>query len=139
MSENLMFYRLDYINNQQIRFYTESSWNAAPSRLFKSRLDAFLVSSGNPVVGARTVSPALVLRIHIEDFSQHFTDEHTCLGRIAIRASLYKGQELLAQQRFISEEPADSADAAGGTKALSKASDAIIANIMNWVAIKGGR
>ena len=138
MDDSLMVYRLDYVNSQQVRFYTESSWASAPSKLFRSRMDSYLMAIGNRSASVLE-SEALSLKIVFEDFSQHFTDEHTCLGRIAIRASLYKGQELLAQQRFISEEPADSADAAGGTKALSKASDAIIANIMNWVAIKGGR
>ena len=100
-------------------------------------MDSYLMAIGNRSASVLE-SEALSLKIVFEDFSQHFTDEHTCIGRVAIRASLYKGQELLAQQRFIAEEPADSADAVGGTKALSKASDAVIANVMNWVAIKGG-
>ncbi len=136
MDDSLMVYRLDYVNSQQIRFYTESSWASSPSRLFRSRMDSYLMAIGNRAASTLETD-ALSLRIVFEDFSQHFTDAHTCIGRIAVRASLYKGQELLAQQRFIAEEPAETADAAGGTKALSKASDAVIANIMNWVAIKG--
>ena len=133
MSENLMFYRLDYINNQQIRFYTESSWNAAPSRLFKSRLDAFLVSSGNPVVGARTVSPALVLRIHLEDFSQHFSSPTDSVGRIALYASLFKGGNLIAQKVFSKEVAAQTPDAQGGARALAQGSDALVVEIMQWM------
>lgn len=136
MDDSLMVYRLDYVNSQQVRFYTESSWASAPSKLFRSRMDSYLMAIGNR--SASTLeTDALSLKIVFEDFSQHFTDEQTCIGRVAIRASLYKGQELLAQQRFISEEPADSADAVGGTRAIAKASDAVIANLMNWVAIKG--
>lgn len=100
-------------------------------------MDAYLMAIGNR--SASTLEgEALSLRIIFEDFSQHFTDVHTCIGRVAIRATLYKGQELIDQQRFIAEESAVSADAVGGARALSKASDAVIANIMNWVVIKGG-
>ncbi|MGN0918329.1 MAG: hypothetical protein ACI4NO_04195 [Oxalobacter sp.] len=137
MDDSLMVYRLDYVNDQQVRFYTESSWASAPSKLFRSRMDAYLMAIGNR--SASTLEgEALSLRIIFEDFSQHFTDVHTCIGRVAIRATLYKGQELIDQQRFIAEESAVSADAVGGARALSKASDAVIANIMNWVVIKGG-
>ena len=101
-------------------------------------MDAYLMAIGNRSASTLEVD-ALSLRIVFEDFSQHFSDTHICIGRIAIRATLYKGQELIAQQRFVAEEPAVSADAVGGARALSKASDAVIANIMNWVAIKGGR
>ncbi len=136
MNDSLMIYRLDYINSQQVRFYTESSWASSPSTLFRSRIDSYLMAIGNR--SASTLeSDALSLKIVVEDFSQHFADQNSCTGRIAIRASLYKGQDLLDQQRFVSEVQADSADAQGGTMALSKASDAVIANIMNWVAIKG--
>ena len=138
MDDSLMVYRLDYVDNQQVRFYTESSWATSPVTLFRSRMDAYLMAIGNR--SASTLeTDALSLKIVFEDFSQHFADGHTCTGRIAIRASLYKGQELLAQQRFVAEEQAETANAAGGAHALSRASDAVIANIMNWVAIKGGR
>ena len=133
MNENLMFYRLDYVNNQQIRFYTESSWNAAPSRLLKSRLDAFLVSSGNPVVGARTASPPLVLRIHIEDFSQHFSSLNDSVGRIALYASLFNGRDLIAQKVFRKDVVSQTPDAQGGARALAEGSDALIAEIMQWM------
>ena len=133
MNENLMFYRLDYINNQQIRFYTESSWNAMPSRLFKSRLEAFLVSSGNPVIGARTVSSPLVLRIHIEDFSQHFSSPTDSVGRIALYASLFKGGNLIAQKVFSKEVAAQTPDAQGGARALAQGSDALVVEIMQWM------
>lgn len=133
MNENLMFYRLDYINKQQVRFYTESSWNAAPSRLFKSRLDAFLVSSGIPVVGTRGASQSLVLRIHIEDFSQHFSSPTDSVGRIALCASLFKGGDLIAQKVFSKEVVSQTPDAQGGVRALAQGSDALVMEIMQWM------
>lgn len=133
MNENLMFYRLDYINNQQVRFYTESSWNAAPTRLFKSRLDAFLVSSGNPVVSAKGASQSLVLRIHIEDFSQHFSSPTDSVGRIALCASLFRGGDLIAQKVFSKDVVSQTPDAQGGARALAQGSDALVAEIMQWM------
>ena len=133
MNENLMFYRLNYVNDQQIRFYTESSWNTMPSRLFKSRLDAFLVSSGNPVVGTRMASSPLVLRIHIEDFSQHFSSPTDSVGRIALYASLFKGRELIAQKIFRKDVISQTPDAQGGARALAQGTDALIAEIMQWM------
>lgn len=133
MNDNLMFYRLDYVNNQQIRFYTESSWNAAPSRLFKSRLDAFLVSSGNPVASARTASHPLVLRIHVEDFSQHFSSPNDSVGRIALYASLFNGRDLIAQKVFRKDVVSQTPDAQGGARALAEGSDALIGEIMQWM------
>ena len=133
-----MIYRLDYVNNQQVRYYTQSSWASSPTRLFKHRLDAYLMSIGNRAASTLETD-SFNLQIIFEDFSQHFSDERTSMGRVAIRAILFKGQELIAQQRFLAEIPADTADAAGGSQALSKGVDRIIANMMNWIVIKSAK
>ncbi len=138
MEESLMIYRLDYVNNQQVRYYTQSSWASSPTRLFKHRLDAYLMSIGNRAASTLETD-SFNLQIIFEDFSQHFSDERTSMGRVAIRAILFKGQELIAQQRFLAEIPADTADAAGGSQALSKGVDRIIANMMNWIVIKSAK
>lgn len=138
MEENLMMYRLDYINPLQIRFYTESTWTAMPSRLFKHRLDSYLMSVGNRATSVME-GDTLTLQVVFEDFSQHFSDESHSTSQISARVSLFKDQTLVAQQRFTENIPTDSADASGGAKAFAQGSDAMIANIMNWVAIKSGR
>ncbi len=135
MEENLMMYRLDYVNPQQIRFYTESTWTAVPSRLFKHRLDSYLMSVGNRANSVME-GETLTLQIVFEDFSQHFSDESHSTSRMIARVALFKDRTLIAQQRFTEEIPTDSADAMGGAKAFAKGSDAMIANIMNWVAVK---
>ncbi len=134
MNENSMFYRLDYINDQQIRFYTESSWNTSPSRLFRNRLDACLVATGNAVADVKMSSSALVLRIYLEDFSQHFTSPSDSVSRIALRASLFKGHDLIAQKRFQKDVASQTADAQGGARAMAQNSDELIVEIMNWLA-----
>ena len=134
MNENLMFYRLDYVNDQQVRFYTESSWNSPPSRLFKNRLDTYLVAAGSTVTGIRTSSPTLTLRIYLEDFSQHFSSPSDNTSRIVLRASLFRGRDLVAQKRFRKEVVSRTADAQGGARALAQGSDELIVEIMNWMA-----
>ena len=134
MNENLMFYRLDYVNDQQVRFYTESSWNSPPSRLFKNRLDTYLVAAGSTVTGIRTSSPTLTLRIYLEDFSQHFSSPSDNTSRIVLRASLFRGRDLVAQKRFRKEVVSRTADAQGGARALAQSSDELIVEIMNWMA-----
>lgn len=138
MEENLMMYRLDYLNPLQIRFYTESSWTAMPSRLFKHRLDSYLMSVGNRATSTME-GQTLALHVVFEDFSQHFSDEGHSTSHISARVALFRDQTLVAQQRFTEDVPTDSADAAGGAKAFAQGTDAMIANIMNWVAIKGSR
>lgn len=133
MSENLMYYRLNYINDQQVRFYTESSWNTIPSRLFKNRLDTYLASAGSTVTGYRTTSPTLTLRVYIEDFGQHFTSPSDSIGHVSLRASLFKGKDLIAQKSFTRDVPATTADAPGGVRAMAQATDAVIADILNWM------
>ena len=133
MNENLMFYRLDYINDQQVRFYTESSWNTSPARLFKNRLDSCLVAAGNTVTGVRTSLSALTLRIYLEDFSQHFSSPSDNVTRIVLRASLFKGRDLIAQKRFQKDVRSLTADAQGGAKALAQNSDELIVEIMQWL------
>lgn len=133
MSENLMYYRLNYVNDQQVRFYTESSWNTTPSRLFKNRLDAIIASAGTVVTGFRTNSPTLTLRVYIEDFGQHFTSASASVGHVSLRVSLFRGKELIAQRSFIRDIPSTTADAAGGVRAMTEATDAVIADILNWM------
>ncbi len=133
MNENLMIYRLDYVNDQQVRFYTESSWNTSPSRLFENRLDAYLASAGSSVTGARTALPAWILRIYLEDFSQHFASPEANASRIALRASLFKGRDLVARKTFQKDVASRSADAPGGARAMAQASDEMIAEIVDWM------
>ena len=133
MSENLMYYRLNYINDQQVRFYTESSWNTIPSKLFKNRLDTYLATGGSTVTGYSTTSPTLTLRVYIEDFGQHFTSPSTSIGHVSLRTSLFRGKDLIAQKSFTRDIPSTTADAAGGVRAMAQASDAIIADILNWM------
>lgn len=53
--------------------------------------------------------------------------------RIVLRASLFKGRDLIAQKRFQKDVRSLTADAQGGAKALAQNSDELIVEIMQWL------
>ena len=58
-------------------------------------------------------------------------------GLVRLRATLAQpeagGERLLAQRSFVVQRAASSADAAGGVRALTAATDALIGEIEQWV------
>lgn len=131
----MMYYRLNYANNQQPRPYSASKWTMPPAQLFGERLKSRLSQAGGVVVPA--VDGALnlpVLRIEADDFSQLFDSAGQSSAHIAMRASLFDGRTLRAQKMFVAQVPAASADAQGGAAALASASDAIINEMAVWLA-----
>ena len=61
-------------------------------------------------------------------------NETSSWTRIAVRASIFDGRTLLAQKTFVRDWPAPTPDAAGGARALADASDAVIGELMLWLA-----
>jgi cholesterol transport system auxiliary component len=135
MDSGMMFYRLAYANDQQPYPYANSRWTAPPGQLFGQRLKARIGQGGGAVFSASDgVANVPTLRIEVDDFSQIFTNPEQSVGRINARASVLDGRTLVAHKNFSREVPAPTADAAGGAKALATASDAVISDIMNWLA-----
>ncbi len=135
LDSQMMFYRLNYANNQQPRPYANSQWAMPPAQLFSQRLKARLSQAGGIVVPASDGAINLpVLRIEADDFSQLFESANSSSAHIAVRASLFDGRNLRAQKTFIKQLPAASADAQGGAAALAKVSDAIINEMAVWLA-----
>jgi hypothetical protein len=52
---------------------------------------------------------------------------------VRARATVYQ-KGMIGQKTFVAEQPAPSADGAGGVKALSASADAVIAAILDWAA-----
>jgi len=131
----LMFYRLLYANAQQQRAYAQQRWIMQPAELFGQRLKARIVQSGG-VAASAVDGPAnlSLLRIEADDFTHVFESPEKSYGSIALRASLYNGRALIAQKSFAARTPASSNDAAGGARALAVASDAVIADVLTWLA-----
>ncbi|HEV2610249.1 MAG TPA: ABC-type transport auxiliary lipoprotein family protein [Noviherbaspirillum sp.] len=131
----LMYYRLNYANEQQPRPYATNRWIAPPGRLFVERLKARMANAGGTVLSASDGATGVrTLRIEADDFSQVFSAPGQSTGHIALRASVFNGRVLVSQKNFEQASPAPSADAEGGAKALAMASDAIIVQMITWLA-----
>ena len=135
-----VLYRLAYSDAQQPRPYAQTRWSMAPAQLLRQRLReqmglrrAVLNAAQGVVVG----KPAMILHLELDEFSQLFETAERSSGLVRVRATLGQGgqgaERLLAQRSFIVQRPAISADAAGGVRALTQATDAVIAEIEQWV------
>ncbi len=131
-----MLYRLNYADERQLHAYANSHWAAPPMQLFGERLKMRLAEAGGRVLsssdGAQNV--ALTLRTDALDFTQQFDRADHGSGHVALRVSLFEGRKLVAQTTIAEQEDAQSADAAGGARALARASDLAIADIIRWVS-----
>ena len=131
----LMFYRLSYANQQQTRPYAGSRWSMPPSQLFGQRLKARIAQAGGVVLAAGDGALNMpVLRIDTDDMIQNFDSSSHSTAQLSMRVSLFSGRSLLAQKTFGRQIAATSADAAGGAAAMAAASDALIGDIIDWLA-----
>lgn len=129
-----MLYRLAYADAQQLRAYSQARWAMVPAELLQQRLREglgrqFVLSPGD-------VAPRL-LHIELEEFSQLFSSADQSAGLLRLRASLLQrtaaGEQLLAQRELQLQQPAASADAAGGVRALGAATDAAVTELVLWL------
>jgi cholesterol transport system auxiliary component len=135
LDSTAMFYRLSYANEQQPRPYAHSRWSMPPAQLFSQRLkDRIAQAGGAPLSAADGAVNVPVLRMEAVDFMQTFEAPGASFAQVAVRAAVFQGRTLIAQKSFLQRAPAPSADAAGGAKAFSDASDAMIADMIAWLA-----
>lgn len=131
----MMFFRLAYANDQQPRPYAASRWSMPPAQLFVQRLKSRMGQAGGVVLSASDGAANVpLLRVEADDFMQIFNSAGQSVGHIVVRASVLNGRTLAAHKTFTQQSPAPTADAPGGVKALADATDAIIAEMMNWLA-----
>ena len=140
-----VLYRLDYLDAQQLRPYSQARWSSPPAQLVRQRLREHLSqrrSVFNAREGAalnRVQNPVLplLLRLELEEFSQLFSTPQTSVGLIRMRATLIEltaaGEKLVAQRNLVVQSPATSQDAAGGVRALTAATDAAIVELDQWL------
>ena len=85
--------------------------------------------------GVKT-SPWL-LRIELEEFSQLFESATASTGLLRLRGTVVQatplGEKLIGQRAVIVQRPAPSADAAGGVRALTAATDAAVLELDQWL------
>jgi len=138
-----MLYRLGYADANELRPYAQSRWSLAPAQLLRQRLrDALaarrtVLDPQESATIARSETRPQTLRVSLEEFTQYFDSPASSAGLVRLRATLTQGtpggDRVLGQQTFTVRLPAPSADAPGGVKALSEASDAVVAELVAWV------
>jgi len=81
--------------------------------------------------------PALTLHLELEEFSQLFETPERSNALLRLRATLGQNgngsERLVAQRSFVLQRPAPTADAAGGVRALTAATDAVIQEMVPWL------
>ncbi|MGV8893707.1 MAG: ABC-type transport auxiliary lipoprotein family protein [Burkholderiaceae bacterium] len=135
LSSQQMLYRLAYVNGLQTRSYASSRWSMAPAQLLEQRIKARLAQAGTVVLSAREGARKLpLLRIEVDEMMQNFSSTDQSQAQLALRATLFQDRTLLAQKSFHQHIAASSADASGGAQAMASASDALIGEMMAWLA-----
>jgi cholesterol transport system auxiliary component len=109
---------------------------APPRELFTAQLRQRLAATTPSGVLAPTdgVRTAVTLRVELLEFSQVFDSPERSRALVRVRAVLVADGRLVAQSSFTTEQPARSADAAGGARALALAADAAIDRLISWTA-----
>jgi len=144
LENQAVLYRLGYVDDQQLRPYSQARWTMPPAQLVRQRMRERL-SQQRVVLNARegvalnrsqnTNLP--MLRLELEEFSQLFSAPDASIGLIRLHATLVDitpaGERLVAQRNLSVQRPATSADAAGGVRALTAATDAAIDELDQWL------
>ena len=139
-----LLYRLGYEDPHELRPYAFARWSAPPTQLVRQRLRdvlgrdrAVLDNAAAATLARRGAERPPVLRVELEEFSQLFDAPGTSRGVVRLRCTLLQasggGERLVAQRGFEVEQPAPSADAAGGVRALTAAIDAAALDIARWL------
>lgn len=135
-----VLYRLAYSDTQQLRPYALARWSMPPAQLLRQRMREQLGQRRtvlNPEQGVSAPGNVMTLHVELEEFSQLFDAVDRSSGLLRLRATLGEdsagGEQLVAQRNFVVQRPAASADAAGGVRALTAATDAILQELEQWV------
>lgn len=135
LDSQMMYFRLSYTNDQQPRPYATSRWSMPPPQLLNQRIKARMAQAGGAVLSGSDGAINLpLLRLEADDFSQRFDRPDSSTVRVAWRASVLNGRVLVAQKTFEQERPAGGVDAAAGARALAITTDALIGDMMGWLA-----
>lgn len=141
LDSTAVLYRLTYTNAQQLLPYAHARWSMAPAQLLRQHLRealgqrrTVLNPSDGPVAAAQ---PPLTLRIDLEEFSQLFTAPGQSIGLVRLRATLVQaspaGDRVVGQRTVVAQRPASTADAPGGVRALSDASQVAVEELERWL------
>ena len=136
MDSASIHYRLAYRDASRPQAYAGSRWVMPPAALLTNRLRQRLAGAGGGVIlptdGLR--APAS-LRVELDEFTQVFDAENRSRAVVRLRASLVGSRSLIAQKAFGVDKAAASQDAEGGVRALTAASDEVLEQLLDWVAV----
>lgn len=146
LDNQAVLYRLAYADAQQLRPYSQARWSMPPAQLVRQRLretlgrDRAVFNAGEGPALNRSAAlgaPPRTLQLQLEEFSHLFQSPGSSTGLVRLHATLVEntpsGEKLLAQRYFTVQRPATSADAPGGVRALTAATDAAIEEIAQWL------
>lgn len=139
-----MLYRLAYEDPNALQPYAFARWSSPPGELVHQRLRerlgrdrAVLDPGAASALTRRGGANPPVLRVELEEFSHVFASPAESVGVLRLRATLLEstagGERLVAQRGFEARRPAPTADAPGGVRALAAATDAVAAEIADWL------
>lgn len=139
-----VLFRLQYADAQQLQPYAQSRWSIPPAQLVRQRVREHLgqrraVLSTDDIVSQQRIGDAAprILRLQLEEFSQVFRSTTDSVGVIRLRATLVEnapqGERLVGQRTVVVQRPAPTADAPGGVKALTAATDAAAEELSAWL------
>ena len=144
LDNQAVLYRLGYTDAQQLRPYSQARWSMPPALLVRQRLRERLgqhravltAREGVALNRSQNVNLAM-LRLELEEFSQLFSAPEVSVGLVRLHATLVEitpaGERLIAQRALAVQRPAPSADAPGGVRALTAATDAAIDELDQWL------
>lgn len=141
LDSTAVLYRLAYADDQQLKAYAQARWSMPPAQLVRQRLRERLGQRRallNPGEGGLSGARApLTLRIELEEFSQLFAAPDKSVGLLRLRATVAQpgpgGETLVAQRSITVQRPAPSADAPGGVRAMTAATDAAVGELDQWL------
>jgi cholesterol transport system auxiliary component len=140
LDSTAVLYRLGYSDAQQLRPYAQARWSMAPAQLVRQRLREQLGQRRSVLQAAQglvAAKPAMTLHLELDEFSHWFETPERSSGLVRMRVTLAQAEggveRLLAQRSFVVQRAAISADAAGGVRALTAATDALILEMEQWL------
>jgi len=139
-----ILYRLGYADANELRPYGQSRWSLPPAQLLRQRLRDALAERRTVLGPEESATLARAegkvpdtLRISLDEFSHYFESAGSSVGLVRLRATLIRGgsggDRVLGQRTFTVRRPAPNANAPGGVKALAAATDAAVADVVQWV------
>lgn len=135
-----LLYRLAYADAQALHPYAQARWSMPPAQLLRQQARTQLGATRSILAPGETLAGSAApwsLRLELEEFSQVFETPTASSGLVRLRASVSQpsaqGDRLIGQRWITVQRPAPSADAPGGVRALSAATQAAVAELGSWL------